>query len=143
MLEADIATVAHDVWESMFGVQLAPSSDDAAPIDGPVLTGIVHIDGEWQGAVTLRCGSALAESLTQRLFGESTESEVRDLLGELTNQLGGNIKAMLPGAATLSLPVVAAGADYDITVRDTQVEAVVALSCEGSPLVISVLRHSQ
>lgn len=140
MLEAEIAAVAHDVWESMFGLQLAPS--DAAAVDPPALTGIVHIDGDWQGAVTLRCGVELADDLTRRLFGESTDAEVRDLLGELTNQLGGNIKAMLPGAETLSLPVVAAGSDYEITVSDTTVEAVVALDCDGSPIVVSVLRRS-
>ena len=141
MLEAEIAGVAHDVWESMFAVQLT-SADVAGPPDGPTLTGIVHIDGEWQGVVTLRCSVDLAKDLTQQLFGECTDDEVRDLLGELTNQLGGNIKAMLPGAATLSLPVVASGGDYDITVRDTDVDAVVELACNGSPIVISVLRRT-
>ena len=140
MLEAEIAAVAHDVWESMFGLQLTASDD--APAAGPTLTGIVHIDGTWQGVVTLRCAVELAEDLTRRLFGECTDPEVRDLLGELTNQLGGNIKAMLPGAATLSLPVVASGGDYDITVSDTDVDATVTLACEGSSMVISVLRRT-
>ena len=140
MLETEIEVVAHDVWESMFGVQLTAS--DGAALDGPTLTGIVHIDGDWQGAVTLRCTVELAEDLARSLFGDSAEADVRDLLGELTNQLGGNIKAMLPGAETLSLPVVAAGADYDITISDTHVDATVTLACTGSPLVISVLRRT-
>ena len=141
MLEDEIAAVAHEVWESMFGLDLSTGSDASLP-EGSVLTGIVNLDGDWQGAVTLRCPVPLAEELTRALFGESTEAEVRDLVGELTNQLGGNIKAMLPGAESLSLPVVAAGADYDITVSETSVEATVALTCNGSVLVVSLLRRA-
>lgn len=140
MLEAEITAIAHDVWESMFGVQLTPSH--GAVLDGRTLTGIVHIDGAWQGAVVLRCPVGLAASLTAQLFGGSADAEVRDLLGELANQLAGNIKALLPQPSSLSLPVVATGSDYEVTVSDTRVVAVVGLACNGDPLVIHVLERT-
>lgn len=140
MLEPEIAEVAHDVWESLFGLQLSPS--DADDLTGPTLTGIVHIDGAWQGAVTLRCPADLAASLTAQLFGTSSDAEVRDLLGELANQLGGNIKAMLPQPCSLSLPVVATGADYEISVHGTLVAGTVALACDGVPLVVTLLQRT-
>jgi len=140
MLEAEIAEVAHDVWESMFGLQLTVVDD--LTVDGPSLTGIVHIDGGWRGAVTLHCSVALAAELTDRLFDDSGDNDVRDLLGELTNQLGGNIKAMLPSASSLSLPAVAVGSDYQVTVTDTRVAARVTLACNGSPVVISLLERT-
>lgn len=140
MFENEIADIAHDVWETMFGVQLEPAT--AAELTGPSLTGMVHIDGAWRGAVTLRCPTTLAADLTQRVFGESTDAEVRDLVGELTNQLGGNIKALLPEGCTLSLPAVAFGSDYELSVVDATVVATVALTCEGAPLLLSLLEQA-
>ena len=63
MFEAEITEIAHAVWESMFGVQLVASNPDAP--EGPTLTGIVHIDGAWQGVVTLSCPVELAEASRQ------------------------------------------------------------------------------
>ncbi len=139
MLESEIAEIAHDIWATMFGVELAPATTTAL---GPSLTGIVHIQGAWQGAVTLECPATLASDLAARLFGEVTDAGIRDLLGELANELGGNIKAMLPGPCTLSLPAVATGDDFELRVIDTEIAAVVTLAFEGTPFVITLLERA-
>lgn len=139
MLEPEITATAHDVWDTMFGIELVPAA--AVPITGRSVTSVVHIEGAWQGAVTVQCSASLAAMLTERLFGERTDDEMRDLLGELANQLGGNIKAMLDAPSTLSLPAVALGADYDLQVVDTRVVASVSFTCEGEPLTIALLER--
>ena len=56
----------------------------------------------------------VAERLACVMFqvDEASPEEVRDLLGEMANLVGGNIKGMLPGPSRLSLPVVAPPVDH-------------------------------
>ena len=140
MLELEITAIAHDVWETMFAVPLIPGTVGAVP--GPSLTSVVHIDGAWRGAVTVHCPVALAAGLAMRVFGESTDAEMRDMLGEVANQIAGNIKAMLPAPCGLSLPTVAHGTDYDLRVMDTAATASLAFVCEGLPLLITLLERT-
>lgn len=140
MLEDEITAIAHDVWETMFAVSLTPGTGGA--VSSPSLTSVVHIDGAWQGAVTIHCPVALAAELTTRVFGESSDTEMHDLLGEVVNQLGGNIKAMLPAPCSLSLPAVAQGNDYELRVVDATAVAVVSFVCEEQPLVIALLERT-
>lgn len=139
MLEPEITEIAHDIWETMFGVQIAPR--DPGQEAGAVLTSLVQIDGAWRGAVTLHCAESLARDLTKRLLDDSTDDATRDLFGELANQLGGNIKAMLPEPCSLSLPTVVVGSDYDVSVVDTAVAAAVTFDCDGHPLTITLLER--
>lgn len=140
MLEAEIAQIARDMWLTMFGIELEDGTDDTPA--GPTVTAVVNISGAWDGAVKIRCSGQLAVSLAHGLFGASDDPEVRDLLGELANQLGGNLKALLPSPSTLSLPMVAMGDGYNVRVGDTDVAARVPLSCNGDPVVITVLERS-
>jgi CheY-specific phosphatase CheX len=58
------------------------------PDDIALITGCVHIDGAWNGAVMLQCPQSLAERLAGELFGSDTTTspeEVQDTVGELTN----------------------------------------------------------
>lgn len=96
---------------------IAAPGGDAPWADAP-WTGCVIIDGSFRGAVTLACRRAFAD-LAARAMGVTTDDAVTDdaavdVLAELTNELGGNIKAMLadPTGAPchLSLPFVSRGA---------------------------------
>ena len=140
MLEAEITQIARDLWLTMFGAELVDGADDAP--SGPIVTGVVHISGAWDGAVKIRCSGELAKSLAEGLFGVSGDAEVRDLVGELANQLGGNLKALLPSPSSLSLPAVAMGDDYNVRVTDTEVAARVPLSCDGDAVIITLLERS-
>lgn len=139
MLETELTEIAHDVWETMFALELSPGAAREEP--GPSLTSVVHIDGAWRGAVTVRCPVELAARLTTLVFGESTDAEMRDLLGEVANQLGGNIKAVLPAPCSLSLPAVALGNDYDLRVVNTRAVARLSFACDGLPLVVTLLER--
>lgn len=142
-LQADIIEIAQSIWETMFALPLEAGSGGTLGTD-PAMTGAVQIDGAWEGAVMLQCPRVLADRLTSVLFqgdGSPTPDDVRDAMGELTNMLAGNVKALLAEPSRISLPTVALGADYELSVVGTQAVATVSFTCEGSPLTVTVLER--
>ena len=142
-MQADIIEIAQSIWETMFALPLEAGSGGTLGTD-PAMTGAVQIDGAWEGAVMLQCPRVLADRLTTVLFqgdGTPTPDDVRDAMGELTNMLAGNVKALLAEPSRISLPTVALGADYELSVVGTHAVATVSFTCEGSPLTVTVLER--
>lgn len=144
-IEQDIPEIAFSIWETLFSLPLRTAEPGARLREGKSgLTGCVQIDGAWNGAVLLECPAGLARQLAHELFrpeGHTTPEEVRDTIGELTNMLAGNIKALLPEPSRISLPAVAEGDDYDLRVMGTESVARVAFSCADETLVVTVLER--
>ena len=143
-MRADIAEIAQGIWETVFALPLEVGSGGVLGTD-PAMTGSVQIDGAWEGAVMLQCPQVLASKLTSLLFaGEGTPppAEVRDARGELTHRLAGNVKALLPAPSRISLPTVAFGADYELTVVGTRAVVTVSFTCQESPLTVTLLERS-
>ena len=142
LLLEDIEKIAAMVMESIAGVVLEPA-DSEIPRDRAALTGCVHIDGAWNGSALVECELPLARRLTAVLFGRPEEEvsldDVRDALGEITNMIGGNVKALLPSPSRLSLPTVVEGADYAVTVPRTKPAGVVSFRAGAETLVIRIL----
>ena len=67
--------------------------------------------------------------------------EVRDALGELTNMLGGNLKALLPGPCFLGLPTVVSGHDYAVRVLESRLLLQVGFFSRGLPFLVRVLQR--
>lgn len=144
-MRADIAEIAQSIWETVFAVPLEVGSGGTLGSD-PAMTGSVQIDGAWEGAVMLQCPHVLANRLTSILFqgeGPPPPGEVRDAMGELTNMLAGNVKSLLPQPSRISLPTVAFGADYELTVVGTRPVVTVSFTCEGSPLTVTLLERGE
>jgi CheY-specific phosphatase CheX len=143
-LHADITEIAQTIWETVFLLPLEAGTGGVLG-DDPAMSGAVQIDGAWQGAVMLQCPKLLADRLTTVLFqGDGTPSaeDVRDAIGELTNMLAGNVKALLPEPSRISLPTVAFGADYELSVVGTRAVVTVPFTCEGSPLTVTLLERT-
>jgi chemotaxis protein CheX len=106
----------------------------------------VQVEGAWDGAVVLACPQELATKLAAAMFdsaGEPSPSDVQDALGEITNMLAGNIKALLPHPSRITLPVVAFGSDYQLAMLGTHIRAEVTFSSQGESFVVSVLQQSR
>jgi len=142
LLLEDIEQIAAMVMGSIAGVVLEPT-DGEIPRDRAALTGCVHIDGAWNGSALVECELPLARRMTAVLFGrpedEVSVDDVRDALGEITNMIGGNVKALLPSPSRLSLPTVVEGADYAVTVPRTKPAGVVSFRAGAETLVIRIL----
>ena len=114
--EDEIRQSVEDLWSSVLGLAIeqrpSPNFPNASP---DLITGSIQISGAWEGAVTLDCGATLARQAAAIMFGvepgETSYDQVQDALGELTNILGGQIKALLPEPCRLSMPAVTEGTD--------------------------------
>lgn len=140
VIEADIEDITRTLWSTLFDLPLSVAPAVALG-PGPVVTGCVQIVGEWRGAVMLQCPISLAEILTEQMYQAElapTLDEVRDALGELTNVIGGNVKALFPGPSRISLPSVAVGTDYELGVVETSSITEVPFICGGYPLRVKL-----
>ncbi len=141
---AEVEDIVTMIWSTLIDVPIQPG-DGAAPSEDLTVTGIVNIDGAFHGAIFVRCPFALASLLTTAMFqgdGEPTFEDVCDALGELTNMVAGNVKALLPQPSVISLPTVASGSRYEISVVGTHVVATVPFVSASHPLVVSVVQRA-
>jgi chemotaxis protein CheX len=109
VLQADeVVEVTQSVWLSLLGEELAPVDDTTET--GAMLSGCVQLSGAFEGAVSVDCAAPLARTVTGVMFemepSKASGEELADAIGEITNMIGGNIKALLPGPSVLSLPTV-------------------------------------
>jgi chemotaxis protein CheX len=143
MLPADeqIESITREVLSS-FGYETALSSEVARPkglaskveIAGPA-SATVEVELPWDVA------SRLAAALFETTESPTPEDMVRDLTAELANMIGGNIKGLLPGPSSLSIPVV-----RSITPAPPEPQGPnqtsVGFDCELGRFVVKVTMHA-
>lgn len=141
---AQIEDIVKMIWSTLLDVPIEKGGAPG-PSDASTVTCVVSVDGAWHGAILLRCPLALATLVTTAMLqgdDEPTFDEVSDALGELTNMVAGNVKALLPQPSAISLPTVALGSHYEISVVGARTVATVALVSESYPLVVSIVQRS-
>lgn len=145
MLSDGIEEVTSIVWGSVLDLPVELAIGQLLPTN-PTVTCFVQIEGAWEGAVVFRCPERLGILLADSMFGDSSAnrdtSDIRDALGEITNILTGNIKALLPQPSRITLPVIASGNDYELEVLGTETMAEVAFSCLGETFVVTMLHQA-
>jgi chemotaxis protein CheX len=67
------------------------------------------------------------------------DDDVRDVLGELANMIGGNMKSCMPTGVRLSMPTVMEGRDYDLRICGSQILERVAFHCGEGHFWVTVL----
>jgi chemotaxis protein CheX len=145
--EPELTEITERVWASLVDVPLLPRQPgQPALVPGArTFTGCVQITGAWEGAVTVHCSEALAKLLTAAMFmvdpEDTSTEEVADALGELANMVGGNVKALLPEPCRISLPAVADGMDYRLSVPGARPVTAVTWTCQGEPLMVRLLER--
>ena len=107
------------------------------------LTASVHLSGDWNGAVVLECDGRQACQLAGRLLScdppETVDDDVRDVLGELANMIGGNLKCLLPRGIHLSMPAVVDGADYSLRFCGAELLERLAFQSDEGPFWVAIL----
>ncbi len=144
-LESEICQVAQTVWESVLGLSLARRLD-VPPAPARLVSGWVQFTGAWEGAVTIECSAEFARRAAATMFGvdpaAASVADTQDAIGELANMTGGNVKSLLPEPCRLSLPTVVEGADYTTRLSGGRLVTTVAFDCDGSPLVVRLLKKA-
>src|SRR5579862_6934401 len=117
ILPGELAQIVESVFETMVGLEV---NEAAAPwFPGrDRLTASVHMAGEWNGAVLIECNRGQACRFAGRYLSidtlDSVDDVVCDVLGELANMVGGNLKCVLAQGLMLSMPAVVDGSAYNV-----------------------------
>lgn len=142
-LEEQITEIARMVFDTVLGLEAVPTDGTPPlPAGAAMLAGAVRITGAFDGAVTVSCSPQLASHAAAILFdvpdGAATETDTRDALSELVNITGGNLKPLVPGPSTLSLPEIADGTT-PAALAGSRLLGRVRLDCLGQPVEVTLL----
>jgi chemotaxis protein CheX len=108
----DLAQIVESVFETMMNLEAFRSP---APwfADEERVTASVQLSGDWTGSLTVECGRWQLARLAGRFLSlepEAVAGDVAlDVLGELANMIGGNLKSMLSPGIQISMPNVSHG----------------------------------
>ncbi len=123
----DVKTAAADslvdVFDTMLSMKVAVVEDPPpAEKSENYLVGSVNFTGEIMGIVSVGVPDGLARLMTATMLGIEvdeieSDDEIKDLLGEISNIVGGNLKSSFTDAGIacrLSPPAITIGADFRI-----------------------------
>lgn len=108
-LPGELTQVVESVFAAMMQLGADPCTTPWFP-GANRLTAAVRLTGEWNGAVLIECDQRQACAFAGRFLSidcpKSADDLVRDVLGELANMIGGNLKCVLTHGMQLSMPLV-------------------------------------
>jgi flagellar motor switch protein FliN len=145
--KAKISAAAADVFDTMFSQRL----ERAETVSAASLTGLRNVSsvcfaGDATGIVSIHIGEVLARGMTAGMLGMEPEeiegrAEIEDMMGELSNIIGGNIKSALTDAGlrcALSTPSCTFGSDFIIESMNLERYERYAFICEGHTLFVEL-----
>ena len=112
----DLREIADQVWKAYLDPDgVRPLIPGGIPASGTEVSASVSLTGAWDGHVLVSCSAEAARHAAAAFLSmESAEvgtEDMTDVMGELANIVGGNVKSMLPAATAVSLPHVVNGAN--------------------------------
>ena len=142
ILPSEVAQIVESVFETMLNLEAGESGTPWFPSEDR-LTAAVHLAGDWNGVVLLECDRGQACRLAGHFLSVdppgTVDDVVRDVLGELANMIGGNLKCVLTRGIHLSMPSVVDGSDYSLRVCGAEVRERLAFQCGEGTFWITVL----
>src|SRR3712207_5397644 len=104
----DLTEMVEQVWASYLDPEgVDPLIPAAAGENAAEVHSSVSITGSWQGVVVYGSSHAAARHAAAAFLAmdpdEVSQEDISDVLGELANIVGGNVKSMLPPGCFLSL----------------------------------------
>ncbi|MBW1940699.1 MAG: flagellar motor switch protein FliN [Deltaproteobacteria bacterium] len=112
-----------DVFDMMLSMEVEPYDDvSQLTLDGDRVVGSVSFAGEVIGIVNIYVSEPFSRIITASMLGMEVaeiegEEEVKDVLGEVTNMIGGKLKSDFSDAGlscVLSTPSITSGTDFKI-----------------------------
>ena len=139
--EAILRQVVDDVCSGMLGLEMEQSEEfNCEGTDA--LSAIIRISGSWDSMVQVLTPRKTAIAIASTMFAiskdELSEAEIRDAVGEIVNIVGGNLKGIVEGVSSLSLPCVGesdGSAPFDSSFSGLSISNL----CQGDPFIVRVL----
>ena len=140
-----VRSVVRSVWSTQLGLEIHDAELPGKPALSPTMTAVIHISGDYRGGLRLECSRALVRRAGSLMFNlpadQIGEEDERDVVGELTNVIAGNIKALIPGSNLISLPTIIEGSDYKVSSLDVKSCDDFAFVLEGESLTVTIFEH--
>jgi CheY-specific phosphatase CheX len=110
-----------EVFDTMLSMELT-EKDAHAFADGNRIVGSVSLAGSVSGTVNIHVSDDFASQITANMLGMEvdeidSDEEIHDVIGELSNMIGGDLKSRLCDAGfvcELSIPSITSGKDFNI-----------------------------
>jgi chemotaxis protein CheX len=122
-LASFLRTATQDVFETMLSMELGENEGiEALPPATRQVVGSVSMAGAVSGTVNIYVSDMFARVITADMLGMDldevdSEEEIHDVVGELSNMIGGDLKSRLCDAGfecRLSIPSITSGKDFQI-----------------------------
>jgi chemotaxis protein CheX len=141
-LAGAVSEIVGTVCSTVLGLEAEPGEGVARDPGAHTMVGCVQITGTWSGAVLVQCSPAFAAKAARIIFASDdapSDEDERDALGELSNMIAGNLKALLPSPSFLALPTISEGIDHVLEVLGSRVVDKYELSVAGEQLTVVVV----
>lgn len=138
----ELTQIVQSVFQVMTGLDVSPSEASWFPSHDR-LTAAVNLQGDGSKAVLIECDRAQACRMASRFLSveppERVEPVVSDVLGELANMIGGNLKCVMEHGADLSIPSVVDGGNDCVEPRKADILKRVAFENAGDVFWVTLL----
>jgi chemotaxis protein CheX len=139
----EAVALAIEVWRGFLGVVLVPcASLHDKQLPEPSISACVTIKGSWYGGIVVTLPASLGFSLTRSVLtlDDPEQDDVCDVIGELANMMAGRLKYRLPPDTQISLPMVATGDHFDLSIPGASVALALDFEIDGTPLRVRIIR---
>ena len=142
IVASDVTQIVESVFATMLSLEVNACRTPWFP-SADRMTTAIHLTGDWNCTVLLECERPLACRFASRFLSRdvalTVDDLVRDVLGELANMIGGNLKGILTSGARLSMPLVIDGSDFSLRVCGGKVRERLLFECADGAFAITVL----
>ena len=146
-LNARVSEAVIDVFDTMLSLKLEPA--DAVSLDtleGIRNVGSVSFAGDANGMIRIHAGDSFSREMAAEMLGRKVEEiegdeEIRDMLGEMGNIVGGNLKAVFADAGlrfALSTPFFTTGSDFKIDAHNMENFEQLAFCCGKNVIFVEL-----
>jgi len=115
-----------EVFDTMLSMDIELADGGVqADVDGERIVGSVGFAGKAVGSVNIQVNEAFARSITAAMLGMEEDEiegdeEIHDVIGELSNMVGGDLKSRLCDGGLdceLSIPSITTGSDFRMEIK--------------------------
>lgn len=139
-----------EVFETMLSKKAVSATDDLLPRCSEYVSGSVGFGGDAiSGAVYLHMSASFALQAAAAMLGLppgeiTTQADINDVVGEMTNMLAGGLKSAFCDAdvpCAVSTPTIIRGSSFRVEQMPDVEKICVTFDCEGERVMVEV--HTQ
>jgi len=139
--DSQIEQIVQMIFDTMLATQMFRAEHESVS-ELHRLLGTVQVTGELPVSIILGVSDGVARASAATMLhvpvNEVTNVDERDVVAEIANMIGGNLKSLLPGTTQLSLPTVVEGLNLGLQVPGAELIDDVMFQCDNGSLRVRV-----